>query len=422
MRVFLPALVLLCLLQLSADAQQGCASYDYYTEAVKSDPRLIQQTERISRFLQNSVSNLPAYSQRSASPGKLPAVIKIPVVVHVIYNSVEQNISDAQIWSELKVMNNDYRRLNPDTLNTPLRFKGRAADSHIEFSLATIDPQGHATTGIKRKHTNTYSFGLDDGIKFSASGGDDVWDPDSYLNIWVGRLNAGLMGYSSLLGSPRSKDGIVVSYTAFGTMGTVIAPYNRGRTATHEAGHWLGLIHIWGDMYCGDDKVDDTPPQSMNTRGCPSGVVTSCNNAPDGDMYMNYMDLSNDACMNLFTAGQVARMRSSFLPNGPHYALLSSKGCSGPVIQDGNQADSTSRPAGTFVYPNPAVGFVVLRPDRNERLNGQPITILNHLGQAVLRTTAGGVHAPQIDISALAPGLYFLQLGNSKKMYKIIKQ
>ena len=118
----------------------------------------------------------------------------------------------------------------------------------------------------------------------AANGGDDAWDANSYLNIWVGSLIGNLMGYGSVPGYPKEKDGVVINYIAFGTTGTATAPYNKGRTATHEIGHWLGLTHIWGDEYCGDDHIDDTPPQRSASIGCPTGVVISCNNAPFGNM------------------------------------------------------------------------------------------------------------------------------------------
>ncbi len=163
-----------------------------------------------------------------------------------------------------------------------------------------------------RKATSVRAFSIDESIRSSASGGSDPWDAASYLNIWVAPLTRGLVGYASPPGIRKELDGIVIAFNAFGTNGSAYAPYNKGRTTTHEIGHWLGLRHIWGDADCGNDYIDDTPPQSSSTNGCPSGVISTCDNGPNGNMYMNFMDFTDDACISMFTRGQSAVMRSLF--------------------------------------------------------------------------------------------------------------
>jgi hypothetical protein len=217
------------------------------------------------------------------------------------------------VKTQILALNRDFRKLNPDTVNIPESFKALAADCGIEFRLATVDPKGRATSGIVHKYSPITKWILDDKIKLSSEMGDDGWDPGSYLNIWVGTMDR-ILGYSSVPGDPEDKDGVVISNTAFGVTGG--GPYSKGRTNVHEIGHWLGLKHLWGDADCGDDGVADTPKQATYTNGCPSGIRISCDNAPYGDMYMDYMDFTNDACLVMFTKGQRQKMRALFEPGG----------------------------------------------------------------------------------------------------------
>ncbi|MGZ8545387.1 MAG: M43 family zinc metalloprotease, partial [Flavisolibacter sp.] len=253
-------------------AQRECAVTDYLSQQTAVDPALPQRIQSIEQFIKQQA--------HAKMEGEESNVIRIPVVVHILYKSALENISDEQVRSQIEVLNRDFRRRNADTVNTPLRFKAFAADVPIEFFLATADPYGRSTNGIVRKQTSTAQWKVDDKIKYSAYGGDDAWDSRSYLNIWVGNLG-GTQGYSSMPGGAPEKDGIAIHFTAFGTINSS-APHHLGRTAVHETGHWLGLKHIWGDTYCGDDMVDDTPKQGNFTTGCPTGFRTSCNNNATG--------------------------------------------------------------------------------------------------------------------------------------------
>jgi len=237
----------------------------------------------------------------------------IPVVVHVVHKTTAENISDAQIHSQISVLNEDYRKKNGDVSTVPASFAPLATDARIEFELATVDPDGNPTDGIVRRKTTKASFGDNDEVKFQASGGSDAWPADQYLNIWVCNLQPWL-GYAQFPGGPANTDGVVILHTAFGTSGTAQAPFNLGRTATHEVGHWLNLRHIWGDDgggCSGSDFVADTPNQAGPNYGTPSGTIITCNNGPNGDMYMNYMDYVDDAVMVMFSAGQVTRMQAT---------------------------------------------------------------------------------------------------------------
>lgn len=248
-------------------------------------------------------------------------VTEIPVVVHVVYSDAAGNIGAAQVSSQLDVLNRDYRKKNPDAAEVPDVWKGITSDPRIQFALATKDPAGQATDGITRTATTRTAFGTDDAVKAASTGGADPWPSDQYLNLWVCNLGGGLLGYAQFPGGPPETDGVVILNTAFGTTGTAAAPFDLGRTATHEVGHWLNLLHIWGDrLDCkGTDDVDDTPPAQAPNYGTPAFPHVSCNNGPNGDMFMNYMDYVDDAAMFMFTAGQVARMAAAL--DGPRTGI-----------------------------------------------------------------------------------------------------
>lgn len=417
MKQILLAFLVVCLFVQFAAAQRACESQNYLRQELLREPGLSKRMEAIERsLLPLSVTDL--VTEGTDPPGAVP-VIRIPVVVHIVYASAGMNISDAQVRSQLEVLNLDFRKLNTDTLRIPSVFKGLAADCRITFALATTDPTGRATSGIIRKKTGIQYFGLDDRIKSTARGGADGWDADQYLNIWVAQLAGGLIGYASPVGGAKGTDGVVISYSAFGTMGTATAPYHKGRTATHEVGHWLGLRHIWGDTYCGNDYVDDTPPQRNSTNGCPSGMVTTCDNSPFGDMYMNYMDLTDDACIVLFTRGQVARMRKLFLEDGPRHTLLASNGCSdNPLPAAGPLPEENTEALVLRAYPNPASDLLNISSDAV--LTGKPITIHNHAGLLVMRTTLPKA-MPQLRISHLQDGIYYVSVPGCSKPVKFIK-
>lgn len=265
------------------------------------------------------------FSLRGAAVART-GIAQIQVVVHVVCNTASQNISDAQINSQISVLNLDYRMQNSDLNTAPAVFRPLAADARIQFQLATTDPAGNPTTGITRTSTTLAAFPADpsdpnyNSMKFSAQNGIDAWDPNRFLNIWVCPLGGGLLGYAQFPGGPAATDGVCIVDIGFGTTGTAQAPYNLGRSATHEIGHWLNLHHLWGDQQvnstCSDgltsgDFVVDTPVQSQANYNGPTYPHISCNNGPNGDMFMNFMDYVDDAKMVMFSAGQVLRMQAA---------------------------------------------------------------------------------------------------------------
>jgi len=237
---------------------------------------------------------------------------RIPVVVHVLYSREEDNITDEQIASQIDVLNEDYSGTNHDRDNVPEPFRDVIGTPGLTFVLADKDPSGGPSTGITRRQTTVAEFPIDDSMKADASGGTSPWDTTRYLNMWVCRLGGSVLGYAQFPGGPPETDGVVILTSGFGRQGSAVAPFDLGRTATHEVGHYLNLSHIWGEARiptCEDsDFVDDTPNQwgpNFNKPGFPS---SSCGNTPNGDMFMNYMDYVDDDSMFMFTEEQVTRM------------------------------------------------------------------------------------------------------------------
>lgn len=334
---------------------RDCGTTGYMNELFQQDPGYKIRLQQIEEFTQNWIKNNPEGTR---------TVVTIPVVVHVVHNNATENISDAQVLSNIDVLNEDFRRLNADASSTPAAFQGVAADCEIEFCMAARDPNGNATNGITRTSTTKTSFTTNNNVKFNSQGGENAWDRNSYLNIWVCDLSGFTIGYAQFPGGPANTDGVVIDHTAYGTTGTAAFPFNKGRTATHEVGHWLNLFHIWGDdgTGCfGSDQVADTPNQADETYNCPLPTIRiSCSNGPNGDMYMNYMDYVNDACMNLFTLGQKSRMQALFAPGASRDDIVNSQGCVPPggvqcIIPAGLNATAITENSATLNW-NAATG------------------------------------------------------------------
>jgi len=230
-------------------------------------------------------------------------VLTIPVYVHVVYSNSAENVSDQQINSQIAVLNDDFRATNNDTNQAPSEFAGLIADSEINFTLAETFRYANSRT----------SWGTNDAVKAAYP----AVSPSTHLNVWVCNIGGGILGYAQFPGGPSSTDGVVLLYSSL--PGGSAAPYNEGRTATHEVGHYLNLRHIWGDGRCNrDDFVSDTPTSDGPNYGCPSYPTVNCRS---NDMTMNYMDYVDDACMYMFSEGQKTRMRTIFESGGPRSAM-----------------------------------------------------------------------------------------------------
>ena len=299
-------ILLLASLTLLSNAQNRCGTEAHNRNMIERNPEYAIAKAKVNAQTKKWIKDNPSHSEKT--------IITIPVVVHVVWNTAAENISDAQIFSQIDVLNKDFGRANADVINTPAVWQGIAADCEIDFCLAKTDPNGNTTTGIDRVQTTESQFSMWGGssVEDASEGGVDAWPNNNYLNIWVCNLGGGLLGYASPPSSWISNnDGVVINYHNFGLSGSGNQPYHKGRTATHEVGHWLNLEHIWGDNNCGNDQVSDTPTQEEENYSCPSFPhnANSCGTTnANGDMFQNYMDYTNDACMNLFTTGQKTRM------------------------------------------------------------------------------------------------------------------
>ncbi len=330
-----------------------CATDEYDQWRRATDPHFEVMRQQFIQAFETWLQNM------DLSRLQQNVVYTIPVVVHVVYNSPSQNPTDAQIQAMIDAVNKDLRRLNSDTSNTPSVWKSIAADFQIELCLAQQDPLGNPTTGIERRQTSVTSFSTNDDIKFFSTGGLDAWDPTRYFNIWIGPLSGGLLGYAEF----PSGTVITPSHTTYGvvinecTVTGTCPPFDLYRTLTHEIGHCLNLYHIWGDDFgtcSGSDQCGDTPNQADATYGCPTFPVTdACSPTYPGIMFMNYMDYSDDACMNMFTQDQKARalaVVTNFLS-----PLLSSNACQPPATNQPPVADFYGTP--TTIYAGQSVNF-----------------------------------------------------------------
>lgn len=277
-----------------------CASMDVLKQNMQDDPELKKKMQDIEDQTKEFEKKMKG--SRVGATGTLT----IPVVVNVLYSNTNENISAAQIQSQIDVMNKDFSATNPDFSSVPSAFAGVKSNLEIQFTLSAV---------VRKSSTKT-SWGTRDAMKSSKRGGIDPTSPTTTLNLWVCNIGGGILGYAQFPGGSSATDGVVIGPQYFGNTGYVSAPYDKGRTATHEVGHWLNLRHIWGDANCGDDMVTDTPTQQTSNFGCPAFPHVTCSNGPNGDMFMNYMDYTDDLCMFMFSAGQKTRTRAIFAVGG----------------------------------------------------------------------------------------------------------
>lgn len=409
-------LSLALIISFSVTAQnRHCATSTKMAELL-NNPEAIARHQQVMDYIQNP-NNL-----QSKNGNNTTIVVTIPVVVHVLYKNATQNVSDAQIASQIAVLNKDYRKLNTDfSTVVPTVFQPFGADIEINFVMAKRTPANVATTGIERKSVAS-SFSFDN--NYYKSQGLPAWDTTQYLNIWVGKFtDTSLLGFAYLPSDAAGQpfDGLCIGYDCFGTTGTAAAPFNKGRTATHEIGHYFGLLHPWGDdnSVCGttanSDGVADTPATNNPYSDCPAfpSNLNACTNTTNGSMFMNYMDYVNDACMAFFTAGQKVVMQNAL--NGPRASLLTSLGGVELGLEDYDIAKSIT------VFPNPTSQYFTVNSNRTTI---DKLEIYNNIGQ-VVKTEKLQQTDNKINVQELPTGIYYLKIYNEGKFLKterLIKQ
>ncbi len=279
--------------------QRNCSADDVLQEQLRQDPSLRQRMNDIEDFTKRVVENPGAYRL-------VNGVIEIPVVFNVLYRTAAQNVSLAQLQSQIDVLNEDFAAANADYNLTSTYNSVKSGNIGVRFVLDQV----------KRRSTTKTSWSTNNAMKKSAQGIAPT-SPTTKLNIWVCNMGGGILGYAQFPGGSSATDGVVLDDNATGRTGTAAAPFNKGRTATHEVGHWMNLRHIWGDATCGNDQVGDTPTHNTANYGCPAaGHLSTCSGTPV-EMTMNYMDYTDDACMYMFSAGQKSRMLAVFAVGGP---------------------------------------------------------------------------------------------------------
>jgi hypothetical protein len=371
-------------------------------------------------------------------------IYTIPVVFHILYNTTNENVNDSLVYNQLEVLNQDYNRENPDTINTRNIFKKVAGSVRYKFELAKLNPSGQATTGIIRKSTTKTYFSTSgnsaDNVKFTSQGGDDAWDPAEYLNIWVCDLQVPssgsiVLGYAYppyghpnwpnnyWLSDPRQ--GVVLHYATFGrnnprAVGSLSAS-NKGRVATHEIGHYFGLRHISGDpmfasMGCSvDDYIDDTPNQASQSSFDCNFFRNSCTDAKNDlpDMVENYMDYSSERCQNMFTKKQVGIMRTGIRE---FRTTLASKI---EIVQRMRIFD-------TVVYNDLKIyasknNKVVVEVRNEDLLNTLKMDVYDASARLLYKDLAISKNESYISTINFAPGVYFFQLRKNEENGKVIR-
>jgi hypothetical protein len=285
--------------------ERNCASQDILEHELKKNPELAIKIEKIEEFSKKAIqSDIFEIAQIQ---------IVIPVVINVLYRTSEENISSSQIQSQIDALNQDFNGINSEFNQVPGIFAGVKANVGITFVLDRV---------IKIQTTRTEWAVLNEEMKKTAFGGIAPTSPTNKLNLWVCTLAGGILGYAKAPGTALELDGVVIDSRYFGTNGRATAPFHKGRTATHEIGHWLNVRHIWGDSTCGNDLVSDTPSHNAANYGSPVFPhYSTCLGNPI-EMTMNFMDYTNNVSMYMFTNGQRDRMRAQFLPGGYRYTFL----------------------------------------------------------------------------------------------------
>lgn len=388
------------------DGQRFCGTDEKMKEFFANNPDALAKKQDLRNYL----------TTKNTSAKNTQTVVTIPVVVHVVYKNADQNISDAQIASQIAVLNADFRKLNTDyNFVVPDAFKPFGADMELVFCLATVKSDGTPTTGIERKSVAS-SFNFPN--NYYKTSGLVAWDPTKYLNIWVGDMPNPYLGWAYLPDAAgMAFDGLAIGFNYFGTTGAAVSPYDGGRTATHEIGHYFGLLHPWGedDSLCGtpdnDDGCADTPAID-NPHG--GGNVfpdnsNMCNPTANGAMFMNFMDYVTDTEMALFTNDQ--KTIKSNTMSGPRASLLNSNACTFLSVNEVEKANSIN------LFPNPTTQYISIA---SPLVKINEVEIFNAEGRLVKKAFIKN-ETDKIDVKDFADGVYYVRTYNDKNFIKSMK-
>jgi hypothetical protein len=390
-----------------------CHTSDLLDNLSKTEPHIIDNM--------NAVEEQVTRHMASAQLQVRNAEVTIPVVVHIVYHTSSENISDAQINSQIEAMTRDFNKENSDVSKTPSVFQGLVANCGIRFQLAQRDERGNVTTGITRHYADQLTWGVSEDIKMPTKGGFAPWNPAKYLNIWVCNMGGRSIGFSSFPGMPAEYDGVVIDYRTFGTTGTVRYPYDKGRTCTHEVGHWLGLFHTWGDAQCGDDHIHDTPTQEAEHKGNPTFPQYSvCQGTKTIDMTMNYMEYVNDESMYMFTNGQKEKMWAVLQAVRP--TIMTSDAISARTVTPVESVAGVTENK-IKVYPNPATDMVNINIE-GTTLSEFSVSVVDVDGKVRLwKLVNYTTPSVSLNISDLPTGMYWvsIQKGDERIVKKMMK-
>ncbi|TVQ49434.1 MAG: T9SS C-terminal target domain-containing protein [Saprospirales bacterium] len=385
-----------------------CQAEDFLLESIEANPRNLNIFHIQEKAIRDFLANKNFSIQRSE--------IIIPVVIHIVYRTDEQNISDLQVLDQLDILNRAFSKENKNLYTVPPQFRTLISNVGIQFCLARLDPDGKPTNGIIRKPTSVENIGTKraDGIKvavhFDEYGGSNSWDTERYLNIWVAEMESNIAGsatFPNMAPYPEA-DGIIMNYRYFGSIGTAIqsTPYDKGKTLIHEVGHYFNLFHPWGPGFGGcetDDFVDDTPLQEGPYFDCNPLDNFSCGSE---DIVVNFMDYTEDACLAMFTNGQKERMLASiqlFRSN----LINNQSACH-------NSEDTTT---------NNSKDFLIVKPERidqifiyspEKKVLDFTVEIYTIGGKEVWREQLSQTSFHTINVSTLSRGVYIVCITTSE--------
>jgi len=441
--------VSLLFIAFSTNAQniKRCMHDEWMNETIKRHPKTIKLLEQQQAFLK-------AASIPSSTAAKGTGLVTIPVVFHIVLNSVQlSQIGGAagvalRVDSQMAVLNRDFSGGSLDQAGIPSVFKPLYGNANIKFGLAHTKPDGTSTLGYIIKTTSQSSFSAVGGsvgsmtacsdAKYAITDGSDAWDPSKYLNIWIVNFTEGtLLGICPPMswgvggGFPIAEVGPAIHYKTFGKQGPgqsgFLVGYNGGRTLVHELGHFFELSHIWGNTPSGsgncndDDGINDTPKQEKDNSGCPSFPIPNCTNSNGGEMFMNYMDYVYDNCYKMFTIGQASVMNADVsTPSGYAYSLSQNP----QLLQYPTAINTIKNDQAFFVFPNPATNRITIQVTEISKL--EKITISNIMGQIVKQKVLNNSQEKiqEFDLAELPKGVYAIQciFANGQLTKKIILQ